>query len=67
MQSTVKLGKYQYSSWTIKLAGTLFFAGLIYSIVTRKSILATVAISFLGSAVGYSIGSLVTAPKRVEE
>lgn len=67
MDNSYNLGKYEYNTWTIKLAGTLFLAGLVYAIATRKSILGIVAISFLGSAVGYSIGALIKAPKRVEE
>lgn len=67
MAESVTFGKYEYSDWTIKLAASLFVAGLAYGVLTRKGFWGTLAISFLGSAVGYSIGALVKAPKRVEE
>lgn len=67
MASSIKLGKYEYSDWTVKLAATLFVVGFVYSVLTRKGFWGVLAISFLGSAVGYSIGALVKAPKRIEE
>lgn len=61
------LGKYQYSSGTIKLASALFVAGIGYGILTGKSVLSIVAFGLIGSIAGFSIGAVITPPKRVIE
>lgn len=61
------LGKYQYSGATVKLASALFVAGLGYAIFTGKSPLSSLGFALIGSITGFSIGAIITPPKRVKE
>lgn len=61
------LGKYQYSSGTIKLAAALFVGGMAYGIFTGKNAFSAFAFGLVGSIAGFSIGAIITPPKRVIE
>lgn len=67
MKNNYNLGKYQYSSGTIKLASALFVAGLGYALFTGKSPLSVLGFALLGSIAGFSIGALITPPERIQE
>lgn len=67
MNKAYTLGKYEYSSATIKLAAGFFVAGFLYALLTKKSALSIFAFAMVGSVAGFSVGAIIHPPKRVIE
>ena len=67
MKSEYTLGKYQYSSGTVQLATALGVVGIGYPVLKNKSLIKTVLFAVMGSIIGFSIGAIITPPKRVKE
>ena len=67
MKNNYTIGKHEYSKCTVALSSALFVSGIGYGLATRKSPLGVLAFGLLGSIVGFSVGMIVRAPKRVIE
>jgi len=67
MNNKYIIGKYEYSEGIVALSGLMLIAGIIYGIKTHKTAIGIILIALISGLIGFSVGSIIKAPKLINE